>query len=229
MVLAVYLDRVASFSLRDEGHEFADNPTGKTTLAARVSEAINTRHSHGPTAEHISLVVPMDGYHITRAQLSTMADPENAFARRGAAFTFDGPAFLALIRQLREALTSERKTLYAPSFDHAVKDPVENDISIPVTAKVLFFEGNYIALNKGTWKEAGELMDEIWFVEVDEKVAKERLIDRHVKAGIAKNREDAGRRAEGNDLLNGREIMEQRIKVTEVLHSLDDASWKVGK
>ena len=66
----------------------------------------------------------MDGYHLTRAQLSAMPDARTAHARRGAAFTFDAPAFLELVKKLRQPLCPESQTIYAPSFDHAIKDRV---------------------------------------------------------------------------------------------------------
>ena len=135
-------------------------------------------------------------------------------------------AFLALIKQLRKPITPESKTLYAPSFDHAVKDPVEDDIAINVGTKILVFEGNYVALNVEPWSEAADLMDQIWFVEVDNDVARKRLISRHVKAGIAKDEEDAGKRADQNDLINGQEIMQKRRKIDEIVQSIDDDGWK---
>ena len=135
-------------------------------------------------------------------------------------------AFLALIKQLRKPITPESKTLYAPSFDHAVKDPVEDDIAINVSTKILVFEGNYVALNVEPWSEAADLMDQIWFVELDNDVARKRLISRHVKAGIAKDEEDAGKRADQNDLINGQEIMQKRRKIDEIVQSIDDDGWK---
>ena len=170
----------------------------------------------------------MDGYHLSREQLSAMEDPDTAHARRGAAFTFDSIAFLSLVKKLREPLCPESTTVYAPSFDHAVKDPVQNDIAIPPSYRVLIFEGNYLSLGTGApeWKEAAELMNELWFVEVDEHVAKERLISRHIIAGLAKNKEEAALRAENNDLVNGREITQGRLKVDEVIVSKHDAEWK---
>jgi len=86
--------------------------------------------------------VPMDGYHLTRAQLSAMPDPATAHARRGAEFTFDGPGFYGLIRALRAPLTDATGTIYAPSFDHAVKDPKEGDIPVGAGQRVVVFEGN---------------------------------------------------------------------------------------
>lgn len=79
------------------------------------------------------------------------------------------------------------------------------------TIKVCLFEGNYVALDKEEWAEAAALMDEIWWVEVDENLARQRLVRRHVKAGIVKDEEEARRRADENDLPNGREIIRGRV------------------
>lgn len=64
----------------------------------------------------------MDGYHLYRKDLT----PEG-FKYRGAAFTFDLPKFKAKIQQVQE-----RKTfpITFPSFDHAVKDPQEDSITL---------------------------------------------------------------------------------------------------
>lgn len=167
----------------------------------------------------------MDGYHLSRAQLSALPDPTIAHARRGAAFTFDSSAFLTLVQKLREPLLPESRTLYAPSFDHSVRDPVQDDINIPPTARVIVFEGNYLSLNQGQWKEAAELMDELWFVEVDFETARRRLVDRHVKAGIARDEEDAQKRVAENDLVNGKVIIDGRLEVQEVVVSRDDETW----
>jgi pantothenate kinase len=168
----------------------------------------------------------MDGYHYTRAQLSAMPDPETAHARRGAAFTFDSASLLSLITLLRAPLSPSTPTYYAPSFDHALKDPVPDDIAIPPTSRILVFEGNYLSLGKGEWKEITEMMDEHWFVEVDEERAGRRLVPRHVKAGIVKDEEEGWRRVRENDLVNGREIVEGRVEVSEVVISKEDEGWK---
>ncbi|KAL9006428.1 MAG: hypothetical protein Q9188_000833 [Gyalolechia gomerana] len=168
----------------------------------------------------------MDGYHLSRAQLSAMPDPATAHARRGAAFTFDDKAFLEMVKKLREPLCPESTTIYAPSFDHAIKDPVDNDLPIPTSARVIVLEGNYLSLNKGLWKEAAYLMDEIWFVDVDLETARRRLVGRHVKAGIAPTEEEANRRVTENDLVNGKEIAEDRVEVQELITSVEDDGWK---
>ncbi len=171
----------------------------------------------------------MDGYHLSRAQLDAMPDPDSAHARRGAAFTFDGDSFLSLVKKLRAPLCPETETLYAPSFDHSIKDPIENDIAIAPSVRIVIFEGNYCALNKSPWKDAAELMDELWFVEVDFEVAKKRLVYRHVKAGIAEDEAAAGRRADENDLVNGQEIVDLRLEVQELIKSVEDPKWAPEK
>ena len=95
-----------------------------------------------PSAPPIAAFVPMDGFHLTRAQLDALPDPANAHARRGAEFTFDGEGFLKLVQRLRAPLTSSSSVVYAPSFDHAVKDPKEDDIMVDVSHRIIVFEGN---------------------------------------------------------------------------------------
>ncbi|MCJ1473055.1 hypothetical protein MMC13_001704 [Lambiella insularis] len=197
--------------------------SGKTTLATLVTSRLNAL---SPTP--IAAFLPMDGYHLSRAQLSALPDPLTAHARRGAAFTFDGASFLALVRLLRAPITATTPAYYAPSFDHAVKDPVAGDIAIAAAARVVVFEGNYLSLGKEPWREAAGLMDELWFVECGEERARRRLVERHVRTGVAGSRAEAERRVEENDLVNGREIVEGRVAVSEVVRSVEDEEWRPG-
>ncbi|KAL4873130.1 hypothetical protein BDV12DRAFT_160428 [Aspergillus spectabilis] len=199
--------------------------SGKTELAITLARRINQIYSD-KNEGLIAATIPMDGYHLTRAQLAQMPDPEFAAARRGAAFTFDGDKFLQLVRALREPLTAQTETLHAPSFDHAVKDPLDDDIPIAATRRVIIFEGNYLSLDKEPWSSAAKLMDELWFVDVDFDTARQRLIKRHVKAGIAEDEAQAEKRANENDLVNGKEIVDCRLDVQEVIRSSYDPGWE---
>ncbi|KAK8037744.1 Bcyfh7 [Apiospora marii] len=185
--------------------------SGKTTLSQIVADRLNARHAtlHPELVESVPVAafVPMDGYHLTRAQLSSMPDPEQAHARRGAEFTFDGPAYLRLIQ-----------------------DPKENDITILPGHRIVVFEGNYLTLDREPWREAAGLMDQRWFVEVDFAVARRRLVKRHVAAGIAADEAEAGKRADENDLVNGEQIMRERVStVDEIVVSREDGDWRVQK
>ncbi|RDI85189.1 Fe-S cluster assembly protein [Venturia inaequalis] len=204
--------------------------SGKSTLSTTLSSRLNDLHlasSPGTAGSGnvIATAIPMDGYHLPRTHLSALPDPETAHARRGAAFTFDAPKYLDLVKKLREPLLPESVTIYAPSFSHALKDPVENDVPISPAMRICVFEGNYCALSKHPWDEAARHMDEVWFVSVPFSVAKTRLIRRHVEAGIASNEEEAAKRADENDLVNGREIVENQVEIDEVIESRDDGEW----
>lgn len=190
--------------------------SGKTTLSQTVSQKI------GPQATF----VPIDGFHLTRAALSAMPDPEEAHARRGAAFTFDAGKYLNLVRELRAPISSH--TVWAPSFDHAVKDPKERDIAVRPEHKIVVMEGNYVALDQDVWRDAAKLFDELWFVEVDFQVARKRLAERHLRAGIVNTIEEGDKRAVKNDLVNGEEIVKHLLKVDETIVSREVRAWAHG-
>ncbi|MCJ1308441.1 hypothetical protein MMC25_002094 [Agyrium rufum] len=195
--------------------------SGKTTIATAVSRLLNA-------FEPIAAFVPMDGYHLTRAQLSALPNPTEAHTRRGAAFTFDAPAYLALVKALRAPLTSATTTVHAPSFSHVLKDPVADDIAIDPSHRIVIFEGNYLSLDEGEWKEAAELMDERWFVEADFDLARRRLVSRHVRTGVEANEKDARKRVDESDLRNGKEIVDGRGKVDDVVRSVEENGFKEG-
>ncbi|KAG5923058.1 hypothetical protein E4U42_005057 [Claviceps africana] len=205
--------------------------SGKTTLSHILTQSLNSRAAHAHPQPHQppcpapAIVVPMDGFHLPRAALSAMPNPAEAHARRGAPFTFDAPKLLALMRRLRAPIPPLGSSILAPSFDHAVKDPREEDISVLPTHRIVILEGNYLALDKDEWRDGAALLDELWFVEVDFAVARARLRERHVRAGIVSTLEEGDKRALQNDLVNGEEIVRCRMAVDEVIYSREDWGW----
>jgi len=221
-------------------------------LSLLITKLLNNRYKAlHPDQLPIAAFVPMDGFHLTRAQLSAMPDPENAHARRGAEFTFDGEGFLRLVQKLAEPVTPESTPIFAPSFDHAVKDPKENDICVEPSHRIVVFEGNCkstnhlssllppktsfaltihtdLLLNKHPWSTASSYMTHRWFISVPPAVARERLARRHLAAGIASTLEEAERRADENDIPNGNEVIRLLLpkdQVDEMIVSLEDKSW----
>lgn len=73
-------------------------------------------------------------------------------------------AFLQHIEALqRSPVTAcdEPEIFYrAPSFDHAVGDPVPNAIAISSRCRVVIIEGNYTLLNEKPWNRIVDLVDE---------------------------------------------------------------------
>ncbi|KAK5091227.1 hypothetical protein LTR05_001408 [Lithohypha guttulata] len=214
------------------------------------NRALSNGSNHGRTiadtsSPQIARVLPMDGFHFTRAQLSAMPNSEEAHYRRGAAFTFDGDAYLKLVEKLRKPIEPTTRTVWAPSFDHATKDPVNDDIAIPPSARIVIVEGLYTALSypppltessepgtkaavPSSWSEACVLMDEIWLIQVPIPVATERVAKRNFKAGLSPSLEAAVERTLNNDMKNAREILDNLPpddKLTERIESVADEAW----
>lgn len=169
---------------------------GKSTLVERMVAVLA---SCGVSSK----VLPQDGYHFYREQLARFDDPSEAFRRRGAPFTFDGARFVETVKRVRAG-----EKVLAPLFDHAKKDPVENDICIDSLAQVIFIEGNYVGLKDEPWAELAALVDELWVIQTAPETVRERIVRRHLAAGIAKTHEEAVARADGSDWQNALYVME---------------------
>ncbi|KAL1889593.1 hypothetical protein Sste5346_008842 [Sporothrix stenoceras] len=187
--------------------------SGKTTLGASVAARINEfESSQDVDSNVIAHAIPMDGFHHSRAHLAAMPNAQEAIHRRGAAFTFDAEGFVDLVKRLRG---HPNETVFAPSFDHALKDPVADSIAIPPTARIVFIEGNYIALNRAPWTEAAAIMDRLWYVNTPADVAVARLAKRHLASGIVADEKEAWERASGTDGMNADDIRANLLPVDE--------------
>ena len=173
--------------------------SGKSTLAQLLVDDVNKAlHSQGLESDSQAILVGLDGWHLTRAQLDAFPDPKLAHDRRGSHWTFDGPGYVDFVRSLRTE--GEVQLLSAPTFDHALKDPTPEAIAIHPYHRIVAIEGLYTFLSIEPWKAASELLNERWWIEVNEEEAQRRLIKRHVISGVAKDEVEALWRAEQNDL-----------------------------
>lgn len=184
--------------------------SGKTTLARKLCESLNESSLQSNTHHYKAKVVSMDGFHLPRSQLDA-----EGLRRRGAPHTFDAGRVLSLVRELHTStfrnLPSDGGIIMAPSFDHAVKDPIDNDIEIVRATNILILEGNYLLLSSHPWSEISELANESWFLDCPYTVAKDRLARRHVAAGITDSLEAGIDRVEFNDEPNGRYLVENSL------------------
>ncbi|XP_078150003.1 P-loop containing nucleoside triphosphate hydrolases superfamily protein [Carex rostrata] len=194
---------------------------GKSTVAREVVHRINSLWSEmtlkkglNETNGEVATVLPMDGFHLYRSQLDQMKDPKEAHARRGAPWTFNPDLLLKCLRTLRK-----EGSVYAPSFDHGVGDPVEKDIFVSSEHKVVIVEGNYLLLEEATWKEISLLFDEKWFIDIDINIAMERVLKRHISTG--KGPDVAAWRIGYNDRPNAELIMKSKNKADLVIPSID--------
>lgn len=190
--------------------------SGKSTLAQHVCQRANDiyRQRHPEFRANIAIDVPMDGFHYSRARLRDFPPEQDAVHRRGAAFTYDAEGFYQLVREL---VSKPMKEVMAPSFDHAVKDPVDGTYRITTSHKIVLLEGNYCALDRRPWSDAANLLSELWYIDVPSEIAHRRLAKRHLASGIVEDENEAWLRATGTDELNAQDIRQNRLKCTEVV------------
>ncbi|KAJ7184350.1 P-loop containing nucleoside triphosphate hydrolase protein [Mycena filopes] len=198
---------------------------GKSSFCHRLLRNINTllaQDVSSPATEPTSaILVGLDGWHLTRAELSLFPDPQLAHERRGIHWTFDAKGYVAFVQALRLPLASP-KVVSAPAFSHALKDPTPDAISVHPHHRIVLIEGLYAFLSIAPWAEAAALLDERWFIRVDEAEACRRLVKRHVETGICLDEAAARLRAEGNDLPNARFITKNMMQPTKFIESIED-------
>jgi len=190
---------------------------GKSTLSMGVCHLINLK-----SGSEVAINVPMDGFHYYKKELDQMPDPSEAYARRGAHWTFDAEAFLKFLKEVKFGVG---KTLFAPSFDHGVGDPKPDAIKILPQHKIVISEGNYLLLDlepwSQLWRKEGELpviLDDTWYVDCDLDVAMERVFERQTGNGVAENVSRS--RIEGNDRPNAELIEKTKSKSVIIVPSL---------
>lgn len=177
---------------------------GKST----ISEQLLARLDRTET-----IVVPMDGFHYSKEELMTFPNSSEAFARRGAHWTFNGSAFVNKLRELRKT----RSGLF-PSFSHGSGNPVEDTIQV-VGAKhqIVIVEGNYLLLDIEPWTEIRNLLDFVFFVEADLETIRRRVYGRHFSLGYGE--ETSLRRVLTNDLPNAELILTTKNRADMVIQS----------
>lgn len=156
---------------------------GKSTLAERVGEALGER----------AILIPMDGFHLAHDQLVTL----DRLATKGAIDTFDVGGFVHLMMRLNAA---DEDVVYAPTFRRDLEEPIAGAIAVSRDVPLVVVEGNYLLAKGGGWERVRTLLDEAWFLELDEDVRTARLIARHMQFG--RDRQAAEERTKGSDQIN---------------------------
>ncbi|MFE1950722.1 nucleoside/nucleotide kinase family protein [Streptomyces sp. NPDC059524] len=173
---------------------------GKSTLAAAVVGALGGA----------AVSVPMDGFHLADAELARLGRAD----RKGAPDTFDAYGYAALLARLREPRAGE--TVYAPSFERDLEQPVAGALPVPPEVPLVVTEGNYLLLDEAPWSdEVRPLLDEVWWVAVDEATRVSRLVARHVEFG--KSPKEARAWVLRSDEANARRVASGRSRADVVV------------
>jgi pantothenate kinase len=139
---------------------------GKSTLARLVAAALGDA----------AALVPMDGFHLAQAELVRLGLRD----RMGAPDTFDAAGYVALLVRLR---ANADEVIYAPEFRREIEEPIAGAIAVPASVELVMTEGNYLLLGKGGWEGVRPLLDEAWYVEMDDATRLRWLIGRHIAYG----------------------------------------------
>lgn len=166
---------------------------GKTTLVTRLLTAVAAYPSLSGRVAH----VPMDGFHLTNAELDSLGRRD----RKGAPDTFDAIAYAGVLASVRAL---PRAVVTAPSFDHVVGEPVADSVVVPMDADLVVTEGNYLVLGEGDWVGVPAQLDEVWWCALDGEVRVQRLVSRHVETG--RDAEDATSWVMRSDEANARTV-----------------------
>jgi pantothenate kinase len=144
---------------------------GKSTLAEKLLARLRTDLGHDAVGH-----LPMDGFHLADVQLSRLGRRD----RKGAPDTFDVDGYVAALRRLHD---EPDRTLFAPGFERDLEQPVAAALAIPPSARLVVTEGNYLLLPDGGWERVRPLLAEVWLIDVDDGVRRERLVRRHERFG----------------------------------------------
>ena len=198
--------------------------SGKSTVAAEVVRRLNQKSPEHPFAT----VIPMDGFHLSRATLDKMPNAIEAHARRGVFWTFDAKGVVDLVTALHRSRYDASAIHRAPGFDHAAKDPVPDAIVIGEDIRLVILEGNWLLYDKEPWSRISELVDDTWFVDVDPDLALIRVARRHLESGIERDWRSAMARARNNDMKNGELVRTKLVAPAMRVQSVEESGEKEG-
>ena len=164
---------------------------GKSTLAEALRDGLIAR---GETAE----ILPMDGFHMDNGILAE----RGLLPRKGVPESFDGRGFIDIVTALKRA---EGEVL-VPVFDRSRELAINAARAIPQETRFILAEGNYLLFKDAPWDRLDGKFDFTIFVGPPYAVLEERLRQRWM--GYALPEDQIGWKLYGNDLPNGKRILE---------------------
>jgi pantothenate kinase len=164
---------------------------GKSTLAEALREGLLAR---GEAAE----ILPMDGFHMDNGILAE----RGLLQRKGVPESFDGRGFVDIVQALKRA----DGEVLVPVFDRSRELAINAARAIPVETRFILAEGNYLLFKDAPWDRLDGVFDFTIFVGPPYNVLEERLRQRWM--GYALPEDQIGWKLYGNDLPNGKRILE---------------------
>jgi fructokinase len=125
----------------------------------------------------LAAFVPMDGFHLSNHTLIAWGRRD----RKGAWDTFDADGYVDLLRRLRN---QTEEIVHAPDFDRDVDESIGSALPIRREVPLIVTEGNYLLSDVGGWAGVAPLLDESWYLQIDEATRVQRLAYRHQLHGM---------------------------------------------
>lgn len=172
--------------------------TGKSTLSERLVTDLNVAGTK-------ACFCPMDGFHLTNAQL----DAQDLREAKGRIDTFDAEAFVAAVQRL-----TARDSFWWPVYSRQRHDPIPEGTSISGAEVVYVIEGNYVLSEAEPWRAAGDAFNLRIFVDAPDETLRQRLLNRHQKSGRAQS--EALEKIDRTDMPNAQTIRNER-QVEDIL------------
>jgi len=167
--------------------------SGKSTLAERLVADLGA-------ADHTACYCPMDGFHVTNAQL----DIDGLRNVKGRIDTFDAAAFAVAVARLKT-----KAPFWWPLYSRQRHDPILEGTRIDGTEAAYVIEGNYILADTDPWWTAANMLDLRIFVDASDGAMRMRLLQRHQRGGLS--RQDALDKIDNTDMPNARAIRDTRL------------------
>ncbi len=175
---------------------------GKSTLSSYLLKKL---------PKETTALVPMDGYHLSNAQLALLGRSD----RKGAPDTFDSDGYADLLQRIK---VNHIQEIYFPIFHREIEESIAAEGVIHPHTSLVITEGNYLLLGDDGWSRVASTLTECWFVDVDNDRRMARLVARHIKFG--KSAEEAFAWAHGTDQHNA-ELIERTMARADVIIHLD--------
>lgn len=173
---------------------------GKSTLSSHLLKNL---------PKETTALVPMDGYHLSNLQLKKLGRAD----RKGAPDTFDVSGYVNLLKRIASDSTND---IYFPIFHREIEESIAAEGVVTKETKFVLTEGNYLLHNKDGWADVASLLTESWYVQVDDTLRLERLVNRHIKFG--KEPKFAFDWAHGTDEKNAQLVEQTKPNSSVIVH-----------
>ena len=172
---------------------------GKSTVVSEIRNQFS--------ADEVA-IIPMDGYHLSNEELIKLGRRN----RKGAPDTFDVAGFVSLVTKVKYEIAKDHTF---PIFHREIEASKVDEGIVLRNTKVIVIEGNYLFSEEFNWNKVFPLLDQSWFIEIDDEIRMQRLIARHIKYG--KTPQEAKEWSRGSDEANAEFIAKSANRAERII------------